>query len=195
MSSKDLNISFDNDLILKIKALDKSAFEEIYHKYWVVLYMHALKMLRDEDDARDIIQEVFTSLWQKRDSINPDTNLAGFLFITTKNKVLDLIARKQVRINYLESLAAFAEANSNQILEHIEEKEIMAALESEIAQLPAKMKHIFEMRIYQHFTYKEIANELNISDKTVKKQINNVIKIIKPKLHHFSTIILILSGL
>jgi len=185
----------DQELMALLKNDDKDAFAEIYKRYWTVMYMHALKMLRDEDDARDIIQETFTSLWLKRDCINSDINLAGYLFISTKNKVLDLVARKRVRLDYLDSLAAFAEVTSNQTLERIEEKEIMEALEKEIARLPLKMKQIFEMRIHQHLTYKEIADELSISDKTVKKQISNAIRIIRPKLNHLSAIVLMLSGL
>jgi RNA polymerase sigma-70 factor (ECF subfamily) len=188
-------ILIDHELIALLKNDDRDAFAEIYKRYWTVMYMHALKMIRDEDDARDIVQEVFTSLWIKRQSIGSDVNLAGFLFISTKNKVLDVVARKRVRLDYLDSLAAFAEVHNNQTLELIEEKEIMEALDREIALLPPKMKLIFEMRIHQHCTYKEIADELNISDKTVKKQISNAIKIIRPKLHHLSAIVLILSGL
>ncbi|MFS2186788.1 RNA polymerase sigma factor [Mucilaginibacter sp. Mucisp84] len=188
-------ILIDQELITLLKNDDRGAFAAIYKRYWTVMYMHALKMVRDEDDARDIIQEVFTSLWIKRQSITPDANLAGFLFISTKNKVLDLIARKRVKSDYIDSLAEFVNTNKNQTLERIEEKEIMEALNREIALLPPKMRQIFEMRIHRHCTYKEIANELNLSDKTVKKQISNAIKIIRPKLHHLSSIVLILSGL
>lgn len=177
----------DQELIALLKAGDRDAFAEIYKRYWALMYMHALRMLKDEDDARDVIQELFTSLWLKMQSIVSDVNLAGYLYTATKNKVLDLIAQKRVRINYLESLASYIqEAQNNQILETITEKEMMQAFEKEIQQLPSKMKQIFEMRVKQHLTYKEIANELAISDKTVKKQISNAIHIIRPKLHHLS---------
>lgn len=188
-------ILIDQELITLLKNDDRDAFAAVYKRYWTVMYMHAMKMMRDEDEARDIVQEVFTALWIKRQSISPDANLAGFLFVSTKNKVLDLVARKRVRLDYLDSLAAFAEAHNNQASERIEEKEIMEQLHREIALLPPKMKQVFEMRIHQHYTYKEIADQLDISDKTVKKQISNAIKIIKPKLHHLSSIVLILSGL
>lgn len=185
----------DHELIALLNEGDRDAFAEIYKRYWSVMYMHALKMLKSSDDARDVVQEIFTSLWLKGQSVSPDVNLAGYLFICTKNKVLDLIAQKRVRMDYLESLIAFAEANSDEVLSQIEEKEQMRALALEIEQLPAKMRQIFEMRINRHLTYKEIAVELNISDKTVKKQISNAIKIIRPKLHHLSVVALLLSRL
>jgi RNA polymerase sigma-70 factor (ECF subfamily) len=176
----------DQELIALLKAGDREAFAKIYKRYWTVMYMHALRMLKSEDDARDVVQEVFTALWLKCQALVSDVNLAGYLYTATKNKVLDLIAQKRVRINYLDSLASFIEVQSNRILDAITEKEMMQALEKEIQQLPPKMKQIFEMRVKQHLTYKEIANELEISDKTVKKQISNAIHIIRPKLHHVS---------
>ena len=180
------NTLSDKELLVFLKEESRDAFAEIYRRYWSLMYMHALKMLRDGDDTRDVLQDVFTCLWLNRETIDHNSNLAGYLYTCTKNKVLDLIARQRVRANYLDSLASFIEANSNRIIDNISEKELAQALEIEIQQLPAKMRQIFEMRIYKHLTYKEIAAELSISDKTVKKQISNAIKTLRPRLHHLS---------
>lgn len=180
------NILSDKELLVFLKKEGRGAFGEIYHRYWSLMYMHALKMLKDEDDTRDVLQDVFTCLWLNRETIDENSNLAGFLYTCTKNKVLDLIARQRVRVNYLDSLASFIETSGNRIIDSITEKELAQALEKEIQQLPAKMRQIFEMRIHKHLTYKEIAAELSLSDKTVKKQISNAIKMLRPKLHHLS---------
>jgi len=180
------NTLSDNELLAFLKEESQDAFAEIYRRYWSLMYMHALKMLKDGDDTRDVLQDVFTCMWQNRETIDQNSNLAGYLYTCTRNKVLDLIARQRVRVNYLDSLASFIEANNNRIIDDITEKELAQALENEIAQLPGKMREIFEMRIYKHLTYKEIASELSLSDKTVKKQISNAIKILRPKLHHLS---------
>lgn len=193
MSAERLLI--DHKLVALLKEGNKEAFAQIYQRYWMVMYMHALKMLKNEDDARDIVQEIFTSLWMKGRSINADVNLAAYLFVATKNKVFDLITHQRVRMDYLGSLSAFAGENSNQTLARIEEKELLQALQYEIEQLPAKMRQVFEMRVNEHLTYTEIAAKLNISDKTVKKQISNAIGIIRPKLQHLSIAILFLSKL
>ena len=176
----------DKELLVFLQDGNQDAFAEIYKRYWSLMYMHALKMLRDEDDTRDVLQDVFTCLWLNRETIDQNSNLAGYLYTCTRNKVLDMIARHRVRVNYLDSLASFIEANNNSIIDAIAEKELSQALENEIKQLPDRMRQIFEMRLYKHQTYKEIAAELSLSDKTVKKQINNAIKIIRPKLHHLS---------
>jgi RNA polymerase sigma-70 factor (family 1) len=185
MSPKCRTLS-DQELLILLKEESRDAFAEIYRRYWSLMYMHAFKMLKDEDDTRDILQDVFTGLWLNRETIDQNSNLAGYLYTCARNKVLDLIAKQRVRVNYLDSLASFIETNGNRIIDSITEKELAQALEKEIQQLPAKMKQIFEMRIHKHLTYKEIATELSLSDKTVKKQINNAIKILRPRLHHLS---------
>jgi len=176
----------DKELLVFLQEDGRDAFAEIYRRYWSLMYMHALKMLKDEDETRDVLQDVFTSLWLNRETIDLNSNLAGYLYTCTKNKVLDMIAKQRVRVNYLDTLGSFIEANSNRIIESITEKELAQALENEIKQLPEKMRQIFELRIYKNLTYKEIAAELALSDKTVKKQISNAIKIIRPKFHHLS---------
>ena len=176
----------DSELIDLIRKNDEGAFAEIYQRYWTIMYMHALKMLKNEDDARDVIQELFTTLWTKSNTMTSNINLSGYLYVTTRNKVLDLIEQKRVRSSHLDGLTSYIEAYGNKTEDDISEREMMQALDQEIQQLPAKMKVIFEMRVKQHKTYKEIAEALEISDKTVKKQVSNAIKIIKPRLSGFT---------
>lgn len=184
MSYKNLK---DSELTDLIRTGDEAAFAEIYHRHWVLMYSHALKMLNNEEDARDIIQDLFATLWTKGKDIQSNVNLTGYLFVSLKNKIIDLIHHRRTEAKYLDSLAAFAVEHTNETLSALTEKELMQALDVEIQQLPPKMKVIFEMRVKQHKSYKEIAESLNISDKTVKKQVSNAIKIIKPKLHGFSS--------
>ncbi len=114
------------------------------------------------------------------------TNTALLDVLTRRQEVLDQIAQKKVRANYLESLAAFVEENQDCTIEALTQKELLLALDEEIGKLPAKMKVIFEMRIRKHLSYQEIADELEISDKTVKKQVSNAIAILKPRLSKLS---------
>ncbi|RZM27960.1 MAG: RNA polymerase sigma-70 factor [Pedobacter sp.] len=166
---------------------DEAAFAEIYLRYWTIMYMHALKMLRNEEDARDVVQELFTGLWTKSQSMTSSVNLAGYLYVAVRNKVLDLVEQQRTRSAHLDSLALYMETYSEKTIEDITEREMMQALDLEIQLLPTKMRIIFEMRVKQHKTYKEIAEELNISDRTVKKQVSNAIKVIKPRLSSFAS--------
>lgn len=184
----------DQELLSLLKEGDQSAFAEIYYRYWSLLYMHALKMLRNEEDARDVVQELFTTLWGKAGAISSGDNLAGFLYISVRNKVLDLIAHQKVRNSHLESLGLFLEQHQDTVFDALSQKDLMAILDKEIEQLPPKMKAVFKMRIKNHMSYKEIAEKLDVSDKTVKKQVNNAIKIIKLRINTISGIVILLES-
>lgn len=191
-SYKSLN---DFQLLELIKSGDADAFAEIYERYWTLILHHALKMLKDDDEAKDLVQDVFVTLWIKIDQIDPNTNIAGFLYISTRNKILNLIRHNQIKTDYLSSLANFVSEPRNSALEELSAKNLNFVIEKEIQNLPVKMREIFELSRKKFLSHKEIADVLDISDKTVKKQINNAIRILKLRLNILPTLILLSSAL
>ena len=182
----------DQELLDGLKSGDQAAFAEIYERYWKLMYFHALKMLGDEDDAKDLVQELFTSVWARAENIPFNTNLSGYLYITARNKIINLIQQKNVRRDYLSALASFADEASNGTIEQIDEKELLLLVEKEIQALPHKMRRVFELSRKEYLSHKEIASQLDISDKTVKKQIGYAIRMIKLKLDVLTRIVFLL---
>jgi len=172
----------DIELIDLIKAGNHAAFFALYERYKVVLYLHAKRMLDDEDETKDVIQEIFTTLWDKRAVLTIGTSVKSYLYTATRNKVLNLLTHRKFEINYLNSLQKVIDLTENGVEDQIREKQLIKMIESEIEQLPIKMRQVFELSRKQHLSHKEIAEQLNISDKTVKKQINNAIKILRRKI-------------
>lgn len=185
----------DPELLDRIKSGDETAFAEVYERYWKVMYVHALKMLRNEDDSKDLVQELFASLWTKASEIAYSVNLSGYLYVSLRNRVINLVQQKNIRRDYLSSLASFAEEAGNTTFEQISEREILAVVECEIQGLPQKMRQIFELSRKQNLSHKEIARQLEISDKTVKKQIGYAIKIIKLRVNVLTRIIILAVSL
>lgn len=175
----------DSELLDFIKSGDEKAFAEIYERYWMIMFQHVLKMLGDKDEAKDLVQELFTGLWIKAENIETGTNISGYLYVSARNKVINLIRHNQIKRDYLSSLSIFAADPQNTTLEQLTAKDLSIAVEKEIQSLPCKMREIFELSRKKYLTHKEIAQELNISDKTVKKQINNALKILKLRLNIF----------
>ena len=173
----------DPQLLDLIKSGDEIAFAEIYERYWGIMYSHVLKMLGEEDDAKDITQELFTSLWLKGINIEFNTNISGYLYITARHKVINLIRQNKVRRDYLSSLSQYEHDMSNTTLDQLNARDLASALERELQSLPVKMREIFELSRKQNLSHKEIAIRLDISDKTVKKQISNALKIIRLRLN------------
>jgi RNA polymerase sigma-70 factor (family 1) len=173
----------DTELVTLLKDRDEEAFTEIYNRHWKLIYAHVYKMLRDEDEAKDIVQEVFGNLWIKAAFIKSNLNISGLLYIAARNKVFDLIEKNKVRADYIGEIAAFLSDPVNTQLETIDEKRILEILEREIQKLPPKMREIFELSRKENLSHKEIAAKLNLSEQTVKKQVQNALKVIKPKLN------------
>ena len=182
----------DVELIQLIKTGGKGAFEEVYDRYWAPMYVHAFKMLKDEDEAKDTIQELFAHLWARRQELELQSSLKGYLYTALRNRILNIFESRKVRGNYIESLALYFEEHHLVTEERFREKELENIIEREIANLPEKMRTVFELSRKQHLSHKEIALELQISDKTVKKQINNAIRILKLKISYLFILLLFL---
>lgn len=178
--NRNLDIS-DHELLSLIKEGDHAAFKSLYEKYWQLLYVAACKIIKDEDEAKDVVQEIFVSLLNKRTSIDIKGSISNYLYMAVRYKVLDSISRKKVRTDYLDSLNDYISTGDYPTDRLLIEKEINAEMEKEIQNLPARMKEVFELSRKKELSHKEIAETLNISDKTVKKQISNAIKLLKPK--------------
>lgn len=166
---------------------NEKAFSEMYHRYKEALYCHANRSLSDHDEARDMVQEVFANLWAKRDSLHVPDSVDAYLYGAIRNRILNFIAHQKVIDRYVGSIDTFLNRSHNTTDHPLRHKELEQLLLREIDRLPKKMKEIFEMSRKQGMSYKQIAEELNISDQTVKKQVQRAIKIlrIKIKFHLF----------
>jgi len=179
----------DQELYSLLKSKDEHAYEEIYNRYWLVLYRHAWKMLQQEEEARDVVQDIFLMIWNKGEVINLTGSLSSFLYAAVRNKILDLYKRKKVMEMHLASLKDFALDKEDTTDHLVRTRELSEIIEREISLLPVRMREVFELRRKKHLSYKEIAAEMGISELTVKTQMNNAIKELKVKLgpHLFSS--------
>jgi RNA polymerase sigma-70 factor (family 1) len=160
---------------------DRNAFAQIFKRYYRILLIHAYKKLEQLEVAEDVVQEVFSALWQKRDRISVSTNLSGYLYTSVKNRALDLIARKKTETRYVDSLKYFVES-AVVLTDHlVREKQMKEIIEREISKLPSKMRRVFELSRNHHLSHKEIASELNLSEQTVTDQIKKALKILRTK--------------
>lgn len=175
-------IATDFELADLMKSGDHLAFEELYNRYKTVLYLHAKRMLDNEDETKDVVQDVFTTLWLKKSELLISVSVKSYLYNSIRNKVFNILAHRKFELKYLNSLQQIIEFGETSMEDSLREKELVNMIEREIELLPTKMREVFEMSRKDHLSHKEIAEKLNISDKTVKKQIGNAIKILRPKI-------------
>ncbi len=172
----------DTQLLEQLSVGDGRAFTEIYNRYFGVLYVHAYKILGSDDEAKDAVQDVFSSFWSRRNNITLSASLSSYLYSSVRNKVFDILQHRKVETKYVDSLKAFIDAGYVVTDHSIREKELSAHIEKQIAALPAKMRLIFELSRKSYFTHREIARELNLSEHTVKTQVKNALRILRLKL-------------
>ncbi|MBV2225763.1 MAG: RNA polymerase sigma-70 factor [Sphingobacterium mizutaii] len=157
-------------------------FETLYEEFWENLFKQVIRILPDEDDAVEVVQQTFLDLWEIRERIPQIKSLKSFLFIMARNLAFKQLKERLKSEQYRDYYASHFTTISNVTERQIEFKELNTILEDHINNLPERMKEIFLLSRKSNLSYIEIAQHLNISDKTVKKQINNALKILKVKI-------------
>jgi RNA polymerase sigma-70 factor (family 1) len=186
----------DDDLIALLRQDDISAFTTIHSRYCGVLYQHAYKRLSDRDAVKDILQELFIYLWDQRRSIEIKGGLQAYLCTAVRNKVLNVFKHEKVKYNYIASLIDFEQTCKSTTDENLRIKELIALVNAEVSTLPPKMRQIFELSRDSNLSHNEIAEKLEISPLTVRKQVNNSLKILRAKLApHFLLLLFLTIGL
>jgi len=174
----------DEELTALLKAGDSASFAELFKRYNRLLFVHAFRLSGDEEEARDVVQDVFTILWDRRAEINFNSNFSGFLYTMIRHRVFDGIAHKKVAEKYLHSIKDFfakGEAKTDHLLRT---RELEAIIEKEIAMLPAHLRETFELR-RKGLSHKEIAGQLDISEKTARNQASKAMKVLRGRLGFF----------
>ncbi len=172
----------DLELLDLIRAGNRNAFTDLYNRYWERLFTAVLKVTKDDEESMDIVQEVFIAFWLKRWELTNIQSVSGYLYSAVRNRGLMFIRANIVRNNYLESLSHHFSELQDSVGEQQAVKELELIIQSELDKLPPKMREVYLLSRQENLSHKEIAERLNISDKTVKKQINNVLKHFRDKL-------------
>lgn len=173
----------DTELTLLLRRGDVAAFSEIHNRYYAVLYRHAHKRLQDREEVKDILQELFSAIWHNKASFNLSTSLSAYLYTAVRNRILNVYKHHKIKSDYVTSLQNFID--NNQVPEpdeNVRVKQLIELIETEVAKLPAQMRRIFEMSRNANLSHQQIADELDISPLTVRKQVNNSLKILRVKL-------------
>ncbi|MFC3197632.1 RNA polymerase sigma factor [Parapedobacter deserti] len=172
----------DVNLVARFRNGDQKAFAEIYRRYAEPVYRHVLSKIRSRDDARDIIQELFASLWLRRAELAVDTQILALLFTAAKYRVINYINQQQYRRSVLSAIGDHLPLHASDTDHLVRERELGTSIENAVSNLPAKMQTIFRMSRQEQLSHKQIAKNLNLSETTVKKQVANALKILKPKI-------------
>jgi len=168
----------DIELTALLKEGDDAAFTEIYNRYWEKMASYAIRLTKSSDEGADIIQEMFVSLWNRRESLEVKGTLISYLIKGTRNLSLKYIEKNLTKHRFLERLSVVSQDLSSEIEENLSAKELQQYVDGAVAKLPGKMKEIYLLSRDEQLSHREISQRLGIAEGTVKKQISNALKII-----------------
>lgn len=174
--------NLDEDLISMLKNGSRDAFTELYNRYKGILILHAYKKLGNFEEAKEIVQEVFSMMWLNHASLPEVKNTGAYLYTLVRNKVLNFIEHRGVEARYAASFKDFISDQHYVTDLQMREKEMQAMIDREIEALPPKMREVFLLSRKEHLSHKEIAEKLEISEFTVKNHIKAALKILRMKL-------------
>ncbi len=171
--------------------LNKPGFEELFRSFFPGLVLFAQKYLPDQDTAKEIVHNVFLNLWEKRGTIDTGSPLKSYLFTSVHNRCLNHI-RDQKKFDKNEEnmdrldTSLFAVGTDN-----LEEQELELRISEALQALPEKCRQVFILNRFEELKYKEIAEKLGISIKTVEAQMSKALRIMREKLIDYLTILIL----
>lgn len=181
------------ELLQQLKSGDEQAFKTLYKAYNFQLYANLLRWVKDEEAAKDLLQDLFIRVWEHRAGIQPDKPFQAYLFVTAKHLMLNYLKHVSVE----QQLERFLAADSSELYLHVEEqlyyKEAAELLQQVIAKLPPQRRKAYRLCKEAGKTYEEAALEMNVSKGTVHDHIVNANRFIKEQL--LKADITVLAGL
>lgn len=173
-------------IVKKFKAGDAAAFDAIYDIYHQKLYYFALGLVKDHDSAGEIIQEVFVTLWEKRDQVDVAFNFDNYIFTIAQNSIRKFFRKKSIE----SKVKDFLLNNSPELIEETDSSiiynELLELANKTIEKLPPKRKAIYKLSRHEGLTIKEIASRLDISTRTAENQLSRALKYLKEEIHGIS---------
>jgi len=170
---------------------DEAAFEQVFKTHFKRLHAYAFTILRDEVEAEEIVQQVFFKLWERNENLSLTGSVSSYLYRAVHNESLNYIKHQKVRSNH-QLHVAYSMKNE---VEHPAKKVMAGELEKKIHtalnELPEQCRTIFQMSRFDELKYREIADKLGISVKTVENQMGKALKLLREKLVDFLIFILL----
>ncbi len=180
-----MNLNEEKKLVDEIRRGNEAAFEKIFRRYYRALCLFSTKILGDDETAEEVVQDFFVKLWERREGFMVETSVKNYLFRSVKNLSINVIKHEQIKLKHAQQVMADAEVND--FKDHFMEVDLERAIEKSIEELPEKRREIFRLSREEGLKYREIAERMNISIKTVEAQMGLAIKTLRDKLRKYST--------
>ena len=166
----------DTDITRRIRQGDVSQFESLFRSSYVSLVRYANTLIKDQDTADEVVQDLFCTIWKEKEKIRIESSLNGYLFRAVHNRCLHLIEHNRVVLRHAEEMASQPEESPESPSDILNYKELQAKIASIMERLPERCGQIFYMNRFEGLKYNEIAKKLSVSVKTVEANMGRALK-------------------
>jgi len=169
----------ERELVIRLTESDGFAFEKLYYQYVERAYGFAFHFLRNNFEAEEVVQEVFTKLWENRHKINPDLSFSGYLLTMVKNIVFNENRKKMYHRAYVSDVLKVLQAHVRDLEDRITYDDLMGLINKTIRNMPPKRQEIFQLCRMEGMSHKVISKSLGIAEKTVEAHMRLALRDLK----------------
>jgi RNA polymerase sigma-70 factor (ECF subfamily) len=169
----------ENKLLEELRAGNQAAFTQLYHRHSVRLYYNILALVKDELIAEELLQEVFSRIWRRREHIRIEKGFAAYLTVACRNRVFDFFQQLQKEHALYSRIKAVAAIHYSHIEEALLAKENGELLQKALDSLPPQRRRAFELCKLRGLSYREASEEMGISLSTLKDHMTNAFEAIR----------------
>jgi len=188
------------DIQIQLHAGNSEAFNHIFNEYYEMLLYLAMQYLSVKEDAKEAVQDAFVKLWVNRERIHATSNIRNFLYTIVKNNCLNALKKNAFILKNHEDLLWKEmqyryEALDHHQLNQLEFEELKINIEAAIDRLPEHCQRVFKLSRFEQLKYKEIADKLGISEKTVETHMTKALKLLKQDLKNYLPLLAVISDI
>ncbi len=175
-----------------LKTGDLNAFEMLFRTYYQPLCNYAYTYTQDRDEAEEVVQSTFLSIWEKYDTLEIHTGMKPYLYAMVRNSCLNIIKHEKIKQQHVKSEMVFGERTIESVANTVLATELDERIQKALEKLPEQCRIIFKLSRFEELKYAEIAEQLNLSIKTVENQMGKALKIMREQLKDYLPLLLIL---
>jgi RNA polymerase sigma-70 factor (ECF subfamily) len=173
------------NLIHQINTGNELAFEKVFKQYFKSLQNYAYTILKDLDVAEEMVQNVFLKIWEKREKLPTDAVVSSYLYKSVYHESLNYLRHEKVKISHQQQTLYSMKEETDNASDRIKLKQLEEHLQKALNDLPQQCRTIFQMSRFDELRYREIADELGISIKTVENHMGKALRLLRLKLVEF----------
>ena len=173
----------DHSITALLAARDEAAFEQVFKQYFKTLHAYACTILNDEDEAEERVQQVFFKIWERVDNLSFQGSVAAYLYRAVHNECLNFLKHEKIKTEH--RLHVVHRMKNESSADKTMNKELEQQFREAMNELPEQCRTVFQLSRFEELKYREIADRLDISVKTVENHMGKALKLLRLKLVDF----------